>query len=159
MDGSIREAEAGDVPGLRVLRSQAIEASFSDAYDRDDFADLVAAGGGALDERVADDATTVLKAQTEVTPVGFATVECASDESTTAELLGVYVSPDYEREGFGRGLVEQVEERAREAGAQELRVTAPSVAVGFFEAVGFEVEADAEWHGLPASRLVRPLRE
>jgi len=149
---TIRTATGADVPSLGILRGQAIEAACSDVYDREQYADLVADPRGDLGTWIDDDSTTVLVAETEITPVAYAVFA-----EGTGEVLSIATNTDYQGEGFGSVLVDRLKERAREAGLTELCVSAPTVAAEFFETQGFEREGETDWHGLPAARLVKPI--
>ncbi|WP_135661965.1 GNAT family N-acetyltransferase [Halorhabdus rudnickae] len=148
MKVTIRTATVGDVPSLGILRGQAIEAACSDVYDRQQYADLVADPRTDLTTWIDSEAMTVLVAETEITPVAYA----AFDEDT-GEILSIATNTDYQREGFGSALVDRVEDRACKLNLDELGVSAPTVAVGFFEAQGFDVVGEDDWYGLPAKRL------
>lgn len=146
MEVTIREAEAGDVPGLEILRRQAIEAAFRPEYDRERYVDLVAGEGQRLDAWVERDDHEVLLAETEVTPVCYAALDL---EET--RLVALFTSPDYQEEGFARLVVERLQSSL--APGEALSVVAPEPAVGFFERLGFEAVDDDEWNGMPAKRL------
>ncbi|WP_181687235.1 GNAT family N-acetyltransferase [Halorhabdus salina] len=152
MDVTVRGAERTDVPGLRILRSQAIEDACSGVYDRGDYADLVVAANDQLEAWVDDDTMTVLVAETPITPVSY--VVFAPDSGV---VRGIFTSPEYQREGFGSVLLERSEARSRQAGTQLIRATVPTIAVEFFEANGYEQSAAAEWRGLPADTMTKPL--
>ncbi|WP_136688094.1 GNAT family N-acetyltransferase [Halorhabdus amylolytica] len=154
MKVTIRTATSTDVPSLGILRGQAIEAACSDVYDRKQYADLVADPRGDLGTWIDDDPTTVLVAETEITPVAYAVL--AED---TGEVPSIATNTDYQGEGFGSVLVDRLEERAGEIGLTELCVSAPTVAAGFFETQGFEQEGETDWHGLPARRLVKSIEQ
>ena len=148
MDVRIREATPGDVPALTIVRRQAVEAAYRDSYDADEVADIVARVGGELQARVADDSSTVLVVETEVTAVGYGVVDPA-----TGEVQSLFVSPDYQCEGFGGELLSRLQDRVEESTTP--RAVAPDHAVDFFETQGYEVTGDAEWYGLPAATLRR----
>ena len=154
MKVTIRSAREDDVPSLGILRGQAIEAACSDAYDRERYADLVANPMADITSWIDADSTTVLVAETEITPVAYVAID---DE--TGDIRSIATNTDYQHEGFGSVLLDRLVDHAREAGLEELRVTAPTVAVGFFEANDFEHAGEADWHGLPAKWLVKSLVE
>lgn len=145
MDVTIRAVEPSDVPGLGILRRQAIEATFRSDYDRAEFVDLVAGTDDDLEQWVHNEAVTVLLVETEVTPVSYAALD-----RETAELLALFTSPDYQEEGFATLLLDRIEERTD---VSTVETVAPEPAVGFFQRRGFEAIADAEWHGLPGKRM------
>jgi len=129
----IREAEVSDVPALEVVRRQAVEAGFTDVYDRDTFAPLVATPDEALRERVRESAWVVLVAESEVTAVGFAALE-----TDTGRIQGPYTAPNHWGRGCARRLIGKLADRAQSEGLQLLHADAPRNAVGFFERCGFE---------------------
>ena len=142
MPVTTREATSEDVPSLEILRRQAIEAACTGVYERGRFADLVASLDDRLPEWVTDDATTVLVAETSITPVSYVVVR-------DGQILGLFTSPDYQHEGFASGLLDAVESRAVADGAASLRAIAPEVSAGFFEACGFTATGSDDWYGLP----------
>jgi GNAT superfamily N-acetyltransferase len=152
MDVTIREARPGDVASLDILRRQAIEATFSDRYDRTQYADLVATPDDALGDWIDDDRYRVLLAATDVTPVSYAVLD-----RDRAELLAVFTSPDYEREGFASVLLGRLEDDLHASGRSELFVTAPDPATGLFESTGFDAGEPGEWNGLPATTFRKSL--
>lgn len=143
MEAEIREAVPDDVPSLEIIRRQAIESGFSDEYDRDGFAPLVAEADANLPEWVTDDATLVLVAETEITPVCFGVYE--RDESTISAL---YTAPDYQHHGCASALVDRFEREGRRLKADAIQVTAPRNAVPFFEKVGFDYVGERRRVGL-----------
>jgi GNAT superfamily N-acetyltransferase len=152
MDVTVRAADREDVPGLRILRSQAIEAACSGVYDRAAYADLVVATDDQLDAWLDDDSATVLVAETPITPVSF--VVFAADSGV---VRGIFTSPEYQREGFGSILLDRSEAQTQQAGTQSIRAAVPTIAVEFFAANGYEQAGSAEWHGLPAETMTKPL--
>jgi ribosomal protein S18 acetylase RimI-like enzyme len=68
--------------------------------------------------------------------VGFATVECAY---TTAELVDLFVDPDFTRRGIARALVDDAVAGLSHSGISEMQVTANQHALAFYLATGFEV--------------------
>ncbi|MFB6201550.1 MAG: GNAT family N-acetyltransferase [Halorhabdus sp.] len=148
MHVEIRTATVGDAPSLGVLRGQAIEAACSDTYDRQEYAELVVNPMGEIESWINDDATTVLVAENEITPVAYAVLD-----EPAGEIRSIATSTDYQREGVGSAVLDRLLARAREIDLIELHATAPTVAVGFFEAQGFDTGEEAEWYGLPARRL------
>lgn len=129
----IREAEVSDVPALEVVRRQAIEAGFTDVYDRETFAPLVATPDQALPDRVRKPAWLVLVAESEVTAVGFAALE-----TDTGRIQGPYTAPNHWGRGCARRLIDRFADRAQSEDLELLHADAPRNAVGFFEQCGFE---------------------
>lgn len=154
MNVTIREAQGSDVPSLGILRGQSIETACSDVYDRTAFADLVTDAREAVAEWVDDTETTVLLAETTVTPVGYVAFDADS-----GRLWSICTSPDHQHEGVATALLRRVESRARAAGTAELLATVPDVAREFFAARGFSADRPAQWHGLDATTMRKSLEE
>lgn len=143
MATGIREATAGDVPSLEVIRQQAMEAGFTDQYPRSAFADLVATPDDRLHGWVEATDTLVLVAETGVTPVGYGVYERPS-----GRVLALYTAPEYQGEGWATRVLERFERRAREDGTEQLQATVPLNAVEFFLHRGFERRWRTERDGL-----------
>lgn len=154
MDVSVHRATQPDLPGLRILRSQAIEAACSDVYERQRFADLVVGNDDRLPAFLEDRATTVWIAETPVTPVSYVVFE-----PEAGDIHGIFTSPDYQREGFATLLLERVEQRLLDADCPTVQATVPTVAQSFFRANGFDERSEGEWRGLPAVVMGKSLRE
>lgn len=129
----VRAATQADIPGLEVVRQQAIEAGFTGEYDRSTFAPLVASPDDRLEGWITADPYRVLVVDTEVTVVSFGVLDCDA-----GEILGLYTVPNHAEQGCATALVDAFETTAREDGHTELRADATRNAVGFFEARGFE---------------------
>jgi GNAT superfamily N-acetyltransferase len=71
--------------------------------------------------------------------VGFATVERSSE---TAELVDLFVTPEYMRRGVGRVLMNDAVAALASDGIRALWVTANRHAMAFYRAVGFEAIED-----------------
>jgi ribosomal protein S18 acetylase RimI-like enzyme len=68
--------------------------------------------------------------------VGFATID---PHPSAAELVDLFVDPDYMRQGIARALIGDAVARLEAAGTDELEVTANQHAMAFYTTVGFEV--------------------
>jgi ribosomal protein S18 acetylase RimI-like enzyme len=68
--------------------------------------------------------------------VGFATIE---RRSSAAELVDLFVDPDFMRQGIARALVVDVQATLASDGVGALEVTANPHALAFYTAMGFEV--------------------
>jgi GNAT superfamily N-acetyltransferase len=154
MNVTIRNARTDDVPALEILRRQSIESAFSGGYDREAYTDLVAGADERLPRWVESDEHLVVVAATAVTLVSYA----AFDRGRSS-VSAVFTNPAYGREGFGSAVLDRIEERARADGHATVRAVAPEPTVGFFEARGYEAGDPDRWHGLPAVRLRKRLRE
>ena len=65
-----------------------------------------------------------------------------SDVSKDGYIDMLYVSPDYARRGVARALIAFLEKQARSSSAHQLTANVSTTARPFFEAAGFEVEAE-----------------
>lgn len=144
----LREAADEDLPGLKIVRRQAIEHGFTDEYDREDFANLVAGDDLNLPDYVASDDHLVAVLESEVTVFAYGVFD-----QTNGRVMGIYTAPEYEREGWGTRLLNRFEEIAREGGDDALTATVPRNAQSFFEANGFRVVDEAQRNGLPALEM------
>lgn len=79
--------------------------------------------------------------------VGFAAV-------VGAEIDGLFVEPQYWRQGIGAALIDAATHEARRRGLA-LSVTAGKAARGFYEKCGFVVEGEAQTRFGPALRMSR----
>lgn len=148
MEVTIREATSSDQTQLEILRAQAIQATYREYLDRGTVAELVATVAADLPTWLEADRYTVILAATEITPVSFG----ALDDSE-GEILAVFTSPDYRREGFASQVLDRIESDARDADAAHLGTIAPDPVVPFFESQGFEPSGSTEWHGISGTRL------
>ena len=96
---------------------------------------------------------TVAEAQARV--VGFVTVLAGGDAG--AELEDLFVDPDCWRRGIGRALVAEAVQRARDAGADVLRVVANRRALEFYRACGFGVVGEVQTLFEPALEMNKRL--
>jgi len=152
MEVTIRDAEPDDETGLRILRSQALKASFQDHYDRKTVGDLVARVDADMSSWIDDDRYLVLIAETEITPVSYAVLDCEE-----GILRSIVTSPDYQREGFANQVLKRIESAAGEDDHDHLVAVAPEPTTAFFTAVGFERIGNAEWYDIAANRLQKQL--
>jgi ribosomal protein S18 acetylase RimI-like enzyme len=128
---SIRTAGPEDLPRLRIVYRRA---SLSNEGDRDALLknpEYLELPGEAVFEgrtRVVEYSNTGI--------VGFATID---PQSSAAELVDLFVDPDYMRQGIARALIADAVARLAQAGTDELEVTANQHALAFYSAMGFEV--------------------
>jgi GNAT superfamily N-acetyltransferase len=142
----VRLAVAEDLPALRGIFRQA---SLSNDGDRD----VLSAHPDALELR--DDGVTDGRIRaavaTDGSVVGFITV--LSGDGCALELEGLFVDPDWMRQGVARSLVADVIATAKRAGSACIEVTANPHAEGFYRSVGFEPEYECETPFGPALRM------
>lgn len=94
----------------------------------------------------------VLVAETDGEIAGFAVV--LGDDSF-AELDGLFVEPAHWRKGFGKALVNESVQLARNRGLSLMTVVAEPGAREFYEKCGFRVEGTAATQFGPALRMSR----
>lgn len=152
MKGDIREATHADVPSLEVVRRQAIEAGFTDEYERSDFADHVARPDASLPEWLASETHLAVLAETEVTVVGYGVLD-----RQAATIRALYTAPAYQESGCASALLDRFERVARDTGATTLHVASPANAVGFFERLGFEQTGTVHRDGLQLVTMEKSL--
>lgn len=73
--------------------------------------------------------------------VGTAGWRPIDDTGSAARITSVFVSPLFARLGIGSRLVRDAETRARQAGFASFATRATSNAVGFFEALGYDISS------------------
>lgn len=79
-------------------------------------------------------------------------------EPGTAKVERVAVVPERRGEGLGRAVMDVVEDHARGAGYDEVVLHAQVPVVGFYEALGYEVEGEPfEDAGIPHRRMRKSL--
>ena len=125
---TIRTATADDHDAVRDVRRRA---SLSNEGDRENLLanpDTMEYGDAPLREG----RTRVVVVDDRI--VGFATT--AGGEGGL-ELEALFVEPDWTRNGFARGLVDDLVAAARARGIGRLEVTANQHAMAFYESVGF----------------------
>ncbi len=88
-------------------------------------------------------------------PLGFSAVMNLGD---SVELDGLFVAPEHMRRGLGGRLIADVVNRARQAGARRIEVTANPGAVPFYERQGFRHTGNAQTQFGPAPRYTLELR-
>ena len=142
----VRDAHANDEPALaRIFR----EASLSNAGDRDALlahpealtlsADVLACGRARV-ATVADG-----------TVVGFATTR--PTDPGLLELDDLFVDPAAMRTGVARHLILRIATEAEREDIARIDVTANPHALGFYEAVGFVVDARVDTEFGPGERM------
>lgn len=137
---------------LEIVRQQAIEAGFSDVYERETFADLVAQPHPDLQEWIEDAAVSVPLLETSVTPVSFGAFRVDN-----ARILALYTAPEYQERGLASRLLKTFIDRARKHGTPRLEVHAPRNAVSFFEHHDFCRQNEVLRRGLKLIEMHRPL--
>ncbi|WP_435195015.1 GNAT family N-acetyltransferase [Natronomonas sp. EA1] len=142
----LREARPDDAPAIAAVAREAWRTAYTDIIGEEQVAALLDRWYGIDDlrDRLAD-APAFVVAEVDGEVVGFADgVEREEEEWALGRL---YVHPDHWNRGVGSALIEAVETRAREAGAEamELGVFAENDrATGFYERHGYEEVGEIE---------------
>jgi ribosomal protein S18 acetylase RimI-like enzyme len=141
----IRDAELGEVWALESLqrRSSSVWEADRDRPTRPDAAELPA---DAFRERRVRVAVGPRDRQ-----VGFSLVRPISNGVCTLD--GLFVDPEFARQGVGRMLIADVMERARGSEAIRLEVIADPRAEGFYERMGFRPAGQVTTRSGPALRM------
>lgn len=152
IQGEIREATRTDLPSLDIVRRQAVEAGFTDAYERSEFADLVARRDANPQEWITSETHLTLLAETSVTVVSYGVLDRQS-----ATIRALYTAPAYQESGYASALLDRFEQTARNVNAASMSVTSPSNAVGFFECAGFERTGTVRHDGLQFTTMKKSI--
>ncbi len=140
-DVKLVQATPEDVPGLDVVRRQAIETGFTGVYERSQFADLVARPDPDLANWIEDDRYLVLVMKSELTLCAYGVLD-----QQEGQLKGLYTADSYQREGHAGRILSKLEETAREAGQETITIEAPKNSITFFEAHHFrKVGETTQW--------------
>jgi ribosomal protein S18 acetylase RimI-like enzyme len=128
---SIRTAGPDDLPPLQMVYQRS---SLSNQGDREALLKnpeyLELPGQAVLEGR------TRVAEHPNLGIVGFATIDPQAD---AAELVDLFVDPDYMRQGVARALINDAVARLIDAGIDALEVTANEHALPFYTTMGFEV--------------------
>lgn len=149
MSTTVRRATVDDVPALQIVRRQSVESNFTDVYDRNRFADLVAYDSRDLKHWIEAENFSVMMMETDITPVSYGA--CDRDNGT---ITALYTAPEYEGEGRATELLQRMEEILIDSGHETAEVTVPLPGFSFFQDRGYEVIEEAKWNSLEA-RLCR----
>lgn len=150
----LREADEEDIPVLDIVRRQAIEAGYDDAYEQSEFSPLVAAPDQDMETWLKSDHIVVYLVETRYTPACYGAYDRES-----GQILDIFTAPEYERKGYAGRILERFEETATDDGRGTIHVHAPYNAREFFEKKGFEQVDEVEKDGLEALELEKDLQE
>lgn len=114
-----------------------------------------------LEDFVADGAQQVaLVASCDGVPAGtclLAPQELAPCHPVSPWLAGLFVAPDYRRQGIGRALVRATEEQARQRGNKHIYLYSDD-AVAYYEKLSWRIAEQTIWHGFPMALMARDLQ-
>jgi ribosomal protein S18 acetylase RimI-like enzyme len=132
---------------LRLFALQESPTAFSSCYEEEVDRSL-----DMIKKRLGDEVAYTLGAfDQEGGLIGLATLyrEQHLKNDHKAHLFGMYVSPEYRRQGIGKALLEEIIARARKLGLRQINLSvnnANEAPVGLYESFGFErfgLEKDA----------------
>ncbi|WP_246085059.1 GNAT family N-acetyltransferase [Rhizobium glycinendophyticum] len=72
-------------------------------------------------------------------PVGTSRLDIASEEDEMGTLRLVAILPEYQRQGIGRAMMDEVEKFAAARGLRQLNVNAAHDAVSFYQKIGWHL--------------------
>ncbi|RKD95969.1 GNAT family N-acetyltransferase [Halopiger aswanensis] len=136
----VREAADGDATAMADIHAAAIRERGSDTYDDEQLEAWLA---NVHPERypIDDGGFCALVAETDwddLVGFGLLDLEPSAYGSDTGRIKSIYVRPDAARTGVGTALIDRLEAAAREAGLEQLALTASENAIEFYERQGYE---------------------
>jgi GNAT superfamily N-acetyltransferase len=143
---TVRTASVDDLPVLRDLYRRSSLSNVEDAAALSTHPELLVLGDDGVRAgwtRVAVDGSGAA--------LGFATAVPAA--AYVLELEDLFVDPDAMRRGVGRLLVEDVVDRARQAGVERVEVTGNRAALRFYERMGFVADGEVPTLLAPGIRM------
>ena len=142
----IREATTDDVPTIRSLAREAWTEAYADSVPDSVIEDAVSEwyAEETMNRIIGDDEQVCLVAVEDGTILGFS--HGATDDGK-GDVLRLYVAPDRWHEGIGTTLLEAMEERLTELGAETMQAMVLAdneMGNAFYEDRGFEKTDEAE---------------
>ncbi|AEH38026.1 GNAT family N-acetyltransferase [Halopiger xanaduensis] len=145
----VREATAGDAPTIADIHAAAIRERGSNVYDEHQLEAWLAnvhperypideAGFRVLVAEVGRDDFDDRDDSDDLVGFGLLDLEPSAYGSDTGRIKSIYVRPDAARTGVGTALLDRLEAAAREAGLEQLALTASENAIEFYERQGYE---------------------
>lgn len=153
MSDPIRDATTEDIPTLIVIRQQAMEAGFTEAYSRSQFADLIAVPVNQLRDWITSQDVLVLVGETDITPICYGAYDHAA-----ARILALYTATEYQGNGCGTAILKRFEQLAINANTHTVHATIPRNAVGFFERRGFHRDRTTNQDGIEMIEMSKSLK-
>lgn len=139
---TIRQASAADIPTINqlagaiweptyqaILSKEQINYMFEEIYSQEALAQQMQEG------------QTFLLLEEEAQPMGFAAYSVKDEEARVYKLNKIYLLPQTQGKGYGKLLLQEVEQQAKKAGAAilDLNVNRHNNAKGFYERSGYNV--------------------
>ncbi len=141
---NIREATTDDINGIRQVAETSWDGDYPDILSRETIHEGVDEwySPEQLRDSLAWAHTFILVAEQDDAVIGF--VHAVSDrESTTGDILRLYVHPDYRGDGIGRQLFEAVRDKLTNNGVKQLHamvLAENEVGNEFYRSFGFELD-------------------
>lgn len=144
---SIREATTTDIPIINQLAEAIWEPTYRAILSREqiDYMFGVIYTHEAL-ERQMQEGQTFLLLYDEAEPIGFAAYSCKDKKERSYKLNKIYLLLSRQGEGLGKRMLDEVEERVREAEALylDLNVNKYNKAKTFYERCGYQVHSEED---------------
>ncbi len=140
---NIRDATTDDINDIRQVAETSWDGDYPDILSRETIHEGVDEwySPDQLRDSLAWAHTVILVAERDDAVIGF--VHAVFDrESTTGDILRLYVHPDHRGEGVGRRLFEAVRDELTAVGVAQLRamvLAENDVGNGFYQSFGFEL--------------------
>lgn len=134
---NLREATPADVEAIRAVHYEAITGLGPAAYDEAQVAAWAEGCAVADYSAVGDEGVYFVVAEDERGVLAFGSLRLAPRDDADADVTAVYVHPSVAREGVGSAVLEALERRTHDRGAETLALTASLNAVPFYEARGY----------------------
>jgi len=140
---TIRTATVNDVDTILQIADTTWWATYSAILESEQIEFMLAEIYSAekIKKQVADNLQTYLLLEEEGIPVAFAGYSPRDENSDIYKLHKLYCLPQTQGKGYGKILINEVEEKTREAGKEilELNVNRYNQAKSFYEKMGFTV--------------------
>ena len=142
----IREAEHGDIPGIREVARRSWETDYPDVLSRETIDETVEEwySPGRLERELADDDALLTVVEDDGEMVAFSH---AAWEESSGDVLRLYVRPDRRKEGIGRRLLERTCERLDDRDVERIKamvLSANGPGNEFYRAMGFRTVETAQ---------------
>jgi GNAT superfamily N-acetyltransferase len=144
----IRDAELDEISALESLKQRS-----RSVWEADRGGPALGTDAAELPPEAIRERRVRVAADREERPVGFSVVR---NRGRVCRLEGLFVDPDFVRQGAGRLLVADVVERATRRRAGSVEVIADPRAQGFYRRLGFRRAGEVTTRVGPAVRMERP---
>ncbi|GHA76553.1 GNAT family N-acetyltransferase [Pontibacter akesuensis] len=139
---TIRQASTEDIPAIKRLADETWEPTYKSILSKEqiDYMFEVIYSEAALEAQMKEGQTFLLLLE-EAQPVGFAAYSVKDAEASVYKLNKIYLLPQTQGKGYGKILLQEVEQQAKKAGAAilDLNVNRHNNAKAFYERAGYHV--------------------